>query len=153
MLDQLQTVFASFQKNDVEYLVIGGIAAVLYGVPRATFDLDILIKPTKENAQKLLDALAALDFGTVELTSADEIISNEITIFTERIRLDVQTSTPGIVFEEAWPRRVTMSYKGQKFEVVSLPDLIQSKTAAGRDVDLEDVRILTSEEKQFDSED
>lgn len=57
MLDQLQTVFASFQKNDVRYLVIGGIAAVLYGVPRATFDLDILIEPTKENAQKLHDAL------------------------------------------------------------------------------------------------
>jgi hypothetical protein len=57
MLDQLQTVFASLQRNDVRYVVIGGIAAVLYGVPRATFDLDILIEPTVENAQSLLDAL------------------------------------------------------------------------------------------------
>jgi hypothetical protein len=40
MLDQLQIVFASLQKHKVKYLVIGGIAAVLYGVPRATFDLD-----------------------------------------------------------------------------------------------------------------
>jgi hypothetical protein len=63
MLDQLQTVFASFQRNDVKYLVIGGIAAVLYGVPRATFDLDILIEPTEENAQKLLDALVEIGFG------------------------------------------------------------------------------------------
>ena len=38
MLDQLQIVFASLQKNKTRYLVIGGIAAVLYGVPRATFD-------------------------------------------------------------------------------------------------------------------
>jgi hypothetical protein len=153
MLDQLQTVFASFQKNDVKYLVIGGIAAVLYGVPRATFDLDILIDPTKENAQKLLDALSEAGFGTAELTSADEIIATEITIFADRIRLDVQTSTPGILFADAWPRRVTMTYEGQKFEVVSLADLIQSKTASGREVDLEDVRILTSEEKESDSED
>jgi len=58
MLDKLPTVFASFQKNDVKYLVIGGIAAVLYGVPRATFDLDILIEPTIENADKLLIALS-----------------------------------------------------------------------------------------------
>jgi hypothetical protein len=120
---------------------------VLYGVPRATFDLDILIEPTKENAQKLLDALSEAGFATAELTSADEIISTEITIFTDRVRLDVQTSTPGILFEDAWPRRKTMTYEGQKFEVVCFADLIQSKTAAGREVDLEDVRILIAEGK------
>ena len=153
MIDKLQTVFASFQRNDVRYLVIGGIAAVLYGVPRATFDLDILIEPTKENAQKLLDALLEIGFGTAQMTSAQEIVDKEITIFTDRVRLDVQTSTPGIRFEDAWRKRVTMTYEGQEFEVVSFADLIQSKTAAGREVDLEDVRILTSEEKELRSED
>jgi hypothetical protein len=43
--------------HDVRYVVIGGIAAVLYGVPRATFDLGLLIEATPENAAKLLDAL------------------------------------------------------------------------------------------------
>jgi hypothetical protein len=146
MLDQLQNVFASFQKNDVRYLVIGGIAAVLYGVPRATFDLDVLIEPTLENARRLLQAMSEAGLGTASLASADEVLSTEITIFTDRIRLDVQTSTPGIVFEEAWQRRVTMNYKGQALEVVSLADLIASKRASGRDVDLEDVRILTSKD-------
>lgn len=153
MLEQLPTVFASFQKNDVRYLVIGGIAAVLYGVPRATFDLDILIEPTKENAQRLLNALAEIGFGTAEMTNAEEIIGNEITIFTDRVRLDVQTSTPGIRFADAWRQRFTMKFAGQEFEVVCLADLIQSKTAAGREVALEDVRILKSEEKESDSED
>ncbi len=153
MLDQLQTVFASFQKNDVRYLVIGGIAAVLYGVPRATFDLDILIEPTKENAQRLLDALNEIGFGTAQMTNAEEIVGTEITIFTDRVRLDVQTSTPGIRFEEAWRRRATMTFGGQEFEVVSLADLIKAKTAAGREVDLEDVRLLTSQEKESRSED
>ena len=153
MIDQLQSVFASFQKNDVRYLVIGGIAAVLYGVPRATFDLDILIDPTRENAQKLLNALIEIGFGTAQMTSAEEIVETEITIFTDRVRLDVQTFTPGIRFEDAWRRRVTMTYAGQELAVVSLADLIKSKTAAGREVDLEDVRILTSEEKESRSED
>ena len=153
MIDQLQSVFASFQKNDVRYLVIGGIAAVLYGVPRATFDLGILIEPTKENAQKLLNALIEIGFGTAQMTSAEEIVETEITIFTDRVRLDVQTFTPGIRFEDAWPRRVTMKYAGQELAVVSLADLIQSKTASGREVDLEDVRILTSEQKESRSED
>lgn len=146
MLDQLQSVFASFQRNDVRYLVIGVIAAVLYGVPRATFDLDVLIEATLENAKRLLQAMSEAGLGTASLASADELLSTEITIFTDRIRLDVQTSTPGLVFEEAWRRRVTMNYKGQVLEVVSLPDLIASKRASGRDVDLEDVRILTSKD-------
>ena len=153
MLDQLQSVFASFQKNDVRYLVIGGIAAVLYGVPRATFDLDVLIEATLENAKRLLQAMSESGLGTASLASADEVLSTEITIFTDRIRLDVQTSTPGIIFEEAWQRRVTMNYKGQVLEVVSLADLIASKLASGRDVDLEDVRILTSKDVSSTRED
>lgn len=46
MLNQLRDVFASLQRHQVNYAVIGGIAAVLHGVPRATFDLDILIEAT-----------------------------------------------------------------------------------------------------------
>jgi hypothetical protein len=144
MLDRLQSVFASFRKNDVRYLVIGGIAAVLYGVPRATFDLDVLIEATTANAERLLRAMTEAGLGTASLTTVDEVLSKEITIFTDRIRLDVQTSTPGIVFNEAWARRETMNYKGQVLEVVSLNDLIASKRASGREVDLADVRILES---------
>lgn len=146
MLDQLQNVFASFQKNEVKYLVIGGIAAVLYGVPRATFDLDVLIEPSAENVERLLKAMTEAGLGTAALTSVNDVLATEITIFTDRVRLDVQTSTPGVVFKEAWERRVTMNYRGQTLEVVSLSDLIASKRASGRDVDLEDVRILESKD-------
>jgi hypothetical protein len=55
------------------------------------------------------------------MTTAKEIVDTEITIFTGRIRLDVQTSTPGIKFEDAWQHREMMSYEGQEFEIVSLP--------------------------------
>ncbi len=150
MLDQLQIVFASFRKNDVKYLVIGGIAAVLYGVPRATFELDILIEASPENTRRLLKAMIEAGLGTANLTNVEDVLSQEITIFKDRIRLDVQTSTPGIRFDEAWERRVTMNYKGQSMEVVSLTDLISSKRAAGRDVDLQDVEALESNIRQED---
>ena len=142
MLNRLKGVFESFQKHEVKYVVIGGIAAVLYGVPRATFDLDILIEATPENACRLLDALLEAGMGTATLTNANEILSNEITIFKDRVRIDVQTSTPGLSFQEAWKRRKSMEYQGQAFYVVSSEDLITSKRAAGREVDLEDVRLL-----------
>jgi len=142
MLNRLKDVFKSFQQHEVKYLVIGGIAVVLYGIPRATFDLDILIESTPENARRLLDALLDAGMGTATLTSVDEILSNEITIFKDRVRIDVQISPPGLCFQDAWRRRKIMEYQGQSFYVVSLEDLISSKKAAGRDVDLEDVRLL-----------
>jgi hypothetical protein len=142
MLNRLKDVFASFQRHEVRYVVIGGIAAVIYGVPRATFDLDILIEATPENARHLLEALLDAGLGTASLTDVEEILSNEITIFKDRVRIDVQTSTPGLQFQEAWNRRQTLEYQGQAFYVASREDLIASKRAAGRDVDLDDVRLL-----------
>ncbi len=97
MLNRLQDVFASFQQHQVKYVVIGGIAAVLHGVPRATFDLDILIEATPDNAQRLLEALLSARLGTAALISADELLANEITIFKDRVRIDVQTATPGSI--------------------------------------------------------
>ena len=142
MLNRLKEIFKSLQQHNVKYVVIGGIASVIYGVPRATFDLDILIEATPENAQRLLDAFIDAGLGTATLTNSDEILANEITIFKDRIRVDVQISTPGLDFESAWEKKQKMQYQGQNFYVVSLDDLIRSKRAAGRDVDLEDVRLL-----------
>jgi len=122
--------------------VIGGIASVLHGVPRATFDLDILIDPTPENAAHLLDALLEAGLGTAALIKVDDLLANEITIFKDKVRIDVQTLTPGIRFEDAWNNKDTVAYHKQVFYILSKGDLIRSKRAASRPIDLEDVRLL-----------
>jgi hypothetical protein len=142
MLNRLQDVFRSFQQHDVKYVVIGGIAVILHGVPRVTFDLDILIEATPDNVRHLLDALLDTGLSTASLTSVADLLENEITIFQDRVRVDVRTSTPGIDFREAWENRVSVSYHDQEFFILSKADLISSKRASGRDVDLEDVRLL-----------
>lgn len=142
MLNRLKDVFASFQKHDVRYVVIGGIAAILHGVPRATFDLDILVEATPDNARRLLDALLEAGLGTAALTTEKELLSNEITVFKDKVRIDVQTSTPGLSFQRAWDHHQTMKYQSQPFYVASKSDLIASKRAAARDIDLEDIKLL-----------
>jgi hypothetical protein len=109
MLKRLLSVFASLHSHDVKYVVIGGIAAIVHGVPRTTFDLDILIEATAENTARLLRALESAGLGTTALTSPEDILSREITIFNDRVRIDVQTFTPGLPFEDAWKRKVVMS--------------------------------------------
>ena len=123
-------------------MVIGGVASVLYGVPRVTFDLDILIEASADNAKKLLKALVEAGFGTATLTDPDDVESHEITVFNDKVRIDVQTSTPGITFNDAWLRRETINYQGQDFFILCKEDLIASKRACKRAVDLEDVRLL-----------
>jgi len=142
MLNRLQDVFRSFQQNEVKYVVIGGIAAILHGIPRATFDLDILIEATADNAERLLKALQDAGLATASLTTVENLLGNEITVFSDRVRIDVQTSTPGVEFSDAWARRQTVDYHGQRFHILCKEDLISSKKASGRDVDLEDVRLL-----------
>ena len=121
---------------------------MLHGVPRATFDLDLLIDPTRENCKDLLSALLEAGLGTAALTNEDDLLSHEITIFKDIVRIDVQTSTPGLIFSQAWARREQMEYSGQIMNVLSKEDLIASKTAAGRPVDLEDVRLLELGERR-----
>lgn len=145
MLNRLRDVFACLQSHEVKYVVIGGIAAILHGVPRATFDLDILIEATPENATRLLQALEEARLGTAALTTPENVLAHEITVFNDRVRIDVQTQTPGLVFAQAWLHRETMHYEGQDFFVVSLEDLLSSKRASARPKDLEDVRMLEIE--------
>jgi hypothetical protein len=142
MLNRLKDAFKSFQKHNVKYIIIGGVASVLHGVPRATFDVDILIEASDENAQRLLEALVDAGFGTATMTSAKDVVANEITVFNDKVRIDVQTCTPGVTFNDAWSHHKTINYQGQEFFILSKEDLIASKRASGREIDLEDVRLL-----------
>ena len=142
MFQHLQRVFASLNAHDVRYVVIGGIAAIAHGVPRATFDLDILIDATEDNAQRLLNAFLDAGLGTASLTDAAQIRSKEITIFKDIVRVDVQTSTPGLRFADAWKQAVRIKIGDVVMPIVAREHLIASKRAAGRPTDLEDVRLL-----------
>lgn len=142
MLNRLQAVCRSFQRHGVKCVVIGGVASILHGVPRATFDLEVLIEAPREKAQWSLDALIEAGLATVALTSADAVLANMRSPSSRTECADVQTSMPGLDLSEAWSRRKTVTYQSQDFFIRSKGDLIKSKHAAGRPVDLEDVRLL-----------
>lgn len=142
MLNRYQDVFRCLNSHGVRYVVIGGVAVIIHGVPRATLNLDVLIDATEDNAAHLLDALEEAGLGTSTLTTAARILEHEITIFRDRVRLDVQTSTPGLEFDAAWTNRRAVEFAGVRIEVASLPDLIASKRAAGRPIDLQDAAAL-----------
>lgn len=145
MLDRLPGVFKCLSDREVRYLVIGGVAAIVHGVPRTTFDLDLLIEATTQNAAKLLEALDDAGIASARLTDAAGLLAHEITVFRDVLRIDVQTRTPGIEFAEAWDRRETRLLDGTPYWIVSKRDLIAAKEAAGRPRDIDDLRVLRGE--------
>jgi hypothetical protein len=56
-----QTIFKTLQQHGVEFVVVGGVAAVLQGAPLVTSDLDIVHRRTEQNVARLVVALAQID--------------------------------------------------------------------------------------------
>lgn len=142
-------VYKSFNSRRVKYVLIGGLAAVLYGSARLTKDVDLFIEPTLKNAAAALSALKAIGFGTASLTTPEKLLAHEVTIFEDYVRLDLFTEVKGISFPPAWSRRVMKRLGNVRIPVVNLKDLIASKKAAGRSVDVEDVKILRRIQARF----
>jgi hypothetical protein len=133
-----------FNVNRVRYLVIGGYAMIQYTEPRYTKDLDIWISADATNAKAIYTAL--LEFGAPleDLTEAD--FSQEGYFYQmglPPVRVDILMGIPGVVFEEAWVRRVDVDFDGLLVPFISRQDLITAKRAAGRPQDLLDAELLS----------
>ncbi len=136
-------VYRSLNNHNVRYLVVGGLAVNVYGVPRSTKDMDLFIDHKMQNCRRLLKAFKSIQLGTAYLTTAQKIFDNEVTIFDDVIRIDVLTRVTGLEFDSAWRTQNELKIENVSIPFVSFDHLIQSKKAAGRKQDLEDVEFLT----------
>lgn len=67
LFDKFIQIFSQLEKHEVEYVLIGGFAVILYGLPRLTNDIDLFIKPDEENINKLKNALkSAIDDNCID---------------------------------------------------------------------------------------
>jgi hypothetical protein len=72
-LDEVLRVLASLEKEEVEYILVGGVALTFHGLVRATEDLDFFVRPTADNVERLRQALKAVydDPSIVEISTED----------------------------------------------------------------------------------
>lgn len=137
-------LFAALSAQGADFLVVGGHAVMLYTEPRYTKDLDVWVRPTSENAERVFRALA--DFGAPLENVKVEDFAAPGTIFQIGVapnRVDILTSLEGIEFEQAWAARTKSTYGGVPIGVLSAEDLIVNKRAVARPQDLLDVEALT----------
>ncbi len=142
MIARSRGLFASLKKHQVKYVVIGGVAVVLHGVPRMTGDIDLFIEASVENARRMLAVLKELGYATSDLVTPEGLAAVKLLMFENGIKVDVMLEIPGLDFATAWANKLIMRAGDQEFYLVSKADLIAAKQAAGRQRDLEDVAAL-----------
>jgi hypothetical protein len=138
-------MISALSDAQAEFIVVGAHAMAVHGVPRATGDLDILVRPTPDNAARVVSALhqfgAPLEAHGV--SQADfERHGNVYQIGLPPRRIDLLTEISGVSFDDAWQSKVLASLGGHRIAFLGLDALLRNKRATGRDKDLADVRLL-----------
>jgi len=132
-----------FNARHVDYLIVGGYALAFHGAPRFTGDLDILVKPDPDNAQKILLALTEFGFGSLGLTSQDFIETERVVqLGVPPVRIDIITSLTGVTWPEAWAGKISSRFGDVPVYIIGRAEFVMNKRALGRKRDLADMEAL-----------
>jgi hypothetical protein len=133
----------SLNEHNVRYLIIGGYAVAFHGHPRYTKDLDVWIELAPKNAANILKALAQFGFGSLGLTEADFLESDQIIqLGYPPSRIDILTTLAGVDFENCYASRVITTIDNIPMNFIDLENLKKNKKATGRLQDLADLENL-----------
>lgn len=146
-----QALLKRLRDAGLEFVVIGGVCVVYHGVPIATFDLDICCPFGEANVRRIESAVKDLNPVhrltvnklPLELTRDSFASLKNLYLQTDFGKLDCLSEVSGIGdFESVCQRSVIASFACGEYRMLSLDALIASKSAAGREKDLEAVRVL-----------
>jgi hypothetical protein len=135
----------ALNKQEVEYLIVGGYSVIIHGYSRTTGDLDVWVNKTNENYRKIERAL--LDFGmpVFDMTLNNFMNSNEFDVFTfgrPPIAIDIMTEVKGLTFSECFNQRLIKKLQETHINVLSKKDLLNAKRASNRSKDQNDIDHL-----------
>jgi len=137
----LQEVVATLDRVGLEAIVVGTVAAVLNGAPVMTQDLDLLVRDTPRNREKIAKLSAALRIAApVEVSE----LSRALTLLGGALPIDIlfDALPGGLSFEALRSRSSRVQIGDSAATVAALADVIASKEAAGRPKDLAQLPIL-----------
>lgn len=149
-----ERLLRKFILHEVDFILIGGHAAVYHGVRRTTSDIDILVRPTLENGKKILDAFKDLQLEVSDIEPADFEKDQVFTFGLEPDAVDILTFSKGVPIDEAFKNAVQVKLDNLRIRIIDILDLIKNKENLNRPsekglVDQQDIlalkRILKSQ--------
>jgi hypothetical protein len=130
-----------------DFIVVGAYALAAHGLPRATGDIDVWVRPSVESANKVI--LALQQFGAPMDQISSEALSSSDIVFQLGVaprRIALLTSIDGVSFDDAWARRILVDVEGLRLPILSKEDFIVNKRAVGRPKDLADIAWIEGHE-------
>ena len=134
---------AALTDAGVEFMLVGGFAVSLHGYPRTTFNIDFWVRPTPQNALRVMSALRT--FGVPLSGVSESDFDHPDMVFQIGVaprRIDLLTRIDGVSYEEAAPHAVVQVVNGIRLNVIGVDDLIRNKRASGRAKDVADADAL-----------
>lgn len=151
-----QRILDELARHEVDFVLVGGLAAQTHGNTRMTNDVDVIPAPDPDNLARLAAALQALDARV--LNPGHEEIEIEPSMLPRRTiwqfatrhgDIDVLHEAPGAApYPELRERALVISLDDTRVQVAGRDDLIRMKLARGHPVDRADVAALTDPEAE-----
>lgn len=149
MNPSFREILELLNKHEVEYIVVGGVAAVIQGAPVTTFDLDTLIRVSDDNAERLSHALEELDAryrehqSTIRPTKRDILAGGHLLLLTRAGPLDVL----GFIgdkdrYEDLIGQSSEVEMTVGTFRVLGLEELVRQKKSSDRAKDRAMLELL-----------
>lgn len=111
-------ILFAFSEEDVRYLLVGAYAMAAYGQVRATGDIDLWVESSRENAQKVMDALRAFGVPLHDISQEDFERPNVVfQIGVAPRRIDILTGIDAVGFSEAWQEKTEVSFQASQFRL------------------------------------
>jgi len=140
--DELLKLIQTFQKNDVETVLVGGMAVTLHGYHRFTEDVDLFFYPSNENGIKLIKALNEFGYDTSEFNETDFSQALHFRLYEKDSYIDLLNATVGVTPDEIFASATSFFIQGISIKVIHINQLIQNKIALNTSKDTADAEAL-----------
>ncbi len=155
-------LFSKLEEQEVHYLICGGLAVNIYGIPRMTADIDLLLDFNEQNLLAFENVMNEIGYKPtlpIKLSSLFEFDKRKLlkdeknliafSFFNQANNLmsvDVLLDLP-ITFEELWKNKTIRKFESTEVYLVSVQDLIALKEFSGREQDKQDIIYLKQYKK------
>ena len=142
-MSDLEDVLGALNRARVRYLLIGGLASILHGLPRTRTDIDLALDPKPENVRCALRALHRLGLSP-DTDVVEDILGQGGVTVSDDLSVDLLRLLSIGRFSDYWRRKVTVRYHRTRVHAISRRDQVRILRATGRPNDIEDAEYLES---------
>jgi len=150
-VDDLKMLLQAFNSHGVEYLLIGGYALYALGYQRGTIDIDVVLRPTLEQGERVRNALLLLPDKVAEELNPQWFTEGETIRVADAFVVDLMFNACGETYESLQPNAVTIDFDGVAIRTVDIEGLLKTKQSS-RDKDKLDRIILERALAEFKKE-